>query len=47
MPSCEYLEAGKFKIRQNEDVIDGLRDDCRTSYKEAYEAKINVSFSLI
>lgn len=45
MPSCDYLEAGKFKLRSDDDVVDGLRDDSRASYKAAYDSKLKVSFS--
>lgn len=33
MPSIDYLEAGKFKFRQNDNLIDGLNDDAVANYK--------------
>jgi len=42
LPSVEYLEAGKFKFRQGENLIDGLRDQAVDSYREAYDAKLKV-----
>jgi hypothetical protein len=37
------MEAGKFKFRQSDDVIDGLRSEAIQTYKEQYEAKLTVS----
>lgn len=43
LPSVEYLEAGKFKFRQGEDLIDGLREQAVSSYCQKYEDKQKVS----
>ena len=47
LPSVEYLEAGKFKIRQGDDLIDGLREQAVSSYKQAYDAKLKVRSKFI
>lgn len=43
LPSVDFMEAGKFKFRQSDDVIDGLRSEAIQTYKEQYEAKLTVS----
>ena len=43
MPSTDYLEAGKFKFRWNEDFIDGLKDDAVEDYQQKYRNKLEVS----
>lgn len=43
LPSVEYLEAGKFKFRQGDELVDGLREQAVSSYKQAYDAKLKVT----